>query len=82
MKTLSIKNVPDELYLRLQAQAQQNHRSVNREVVAMLDTAIRVKEKPEDKKAVLEEMRLLRARVSGPAFTLEEIQQAIDEGRP
>ncbi len=82
MRTLSIKNVPDELYLELQAQAQRNHRSMNREVVALLDNGLNGKKIYEDNKSVLEEMRRLRARVAGPPFTLEEIQQAIEEGRP
>lgn len=38
---LSIKNVPDELAALLKERAQRNHRSMQREVMAILDDAIR-----------------------------------------
>lgn len=80
MKTLSIKNVPDELYARLQAQAQRNHRSINREVVSFLERML-PNPRP-DAMDVLEQARRVRAMWTGPPVTIEEIQQAIDEDRP
>ena len=41
MATLSIKNVPDTLVKRLKSQAATNRRSLNREVIAMLEGATR-----------------------------------------
>lgn len=37
---LSIKNVPDELAARLRARAQRNRRSLQRELLAILDQAV------------------------------------------
>ena len=38
---LSIKNVPDDLVASLKARAQRNHRSMQREALAILEEAIR-----------------------------------------
>lgn len=80
MKTLSIKNVPDDIYFRLQAQAQRNHRSMNGEVIAVLNQTL--PNHLQDVMDVLEQARRVRAMWTGPPITIEEIQQAIDEGRP
>jgi plasmid stability protein len=39
---LSIKNVPDELAALLKERAQRNHRSMQREMLAILDEAVRM----------------------------------------
>jgi plasmid stability protein len=39
MATLNIKNVPDALYKRLQAQARRQHRSLAQEVIHLLSQA-------------------------------------------
>jgi antitoxin FitA len=38
--TLTLKNVPDELVERLKAAAAQNRRSLNREAILVLETAL------------------------------------------
>lgn len=40
MATLNIKNVPDDLYRRLQDRAKRQHRSVAQEVTHMLSAAL------------------------------------------
>ena len=40
MATLSIKNLPDDLYDKLQARARQEHRSVVEEVIHLLEKAL------------------------------------------
>jgi len=40
MATLNIKNLPDRLYKRLQAQAKRERRSVAQEVTRLLDAAL------------------------------------------
>lgn len=41
---LSIKNVPDDLAALLKQRAQRNHRSMQREVLAILDQAVRARD--------------------------------------
>jgi plasmid stability protein len=38
--TLTLKNVPDEVYERLKAAAARNRRSLNREAILVLETAL------------------------------------------
>jgi antitoxin FitA len=38
---LSIKNAPDELVLRLKRRAERNHRSMQRELLAIIEDAVR-----------------------------------------
>jgi len=40
MATLSVKNLPDSLYRRLQKRAKRQHRSVAQEVMRILDDAL------------------------------------------
>lgn len=40
MATLTIKNIPDELYLEIKQQALINHRSINSEVIVSLTQAV------------------------------------------
>lgn len=40
MPNLSIKNVPDEMLLRLRARARQNHRSLQGELLVILEEAL------------------------------------------
>jgi len=40
MKTLSIKNVPETLHEQLKKRARHNHRSLNGELLALLERAV------------------------------------------
>jgi plasmid stability protein len=40
MKTLSIKNVPDRIHRRLKERARSHHRSLNGELLALLEKAL------------------------------------------
>ncbi len=40
MSTLVIKNLPEHLHAALKSQAQRNHRSLNKEAVALIEQAI------------------------------------------
>lgn len=78
MADLSIKKVPEHLHLRLKRRAQQHHRSLNGEVLAILEEAVAAEgaEIPDR----LERIRELRSRFSGE-LTAEEVRAAIEEGR-
>lgn len=40
MASLLIKNLPDEIHQRLKAQAERHHRSLNKEVITLLEIAV------------------------------------------
>ena len=76
MPTLVVKNFPEPLHASLRSRALQNHRSVTKEVVVMLEQALRA-EPP--KRAPVRLMPPIRLK-TGPVTT-EWIEAAIAEGR-
>ena len=80
MPALTIKNIPDDLYNQLKIVAEQHNRSINGEVIMCLKHALfPQKISPKER---LAEIRALRAQIPANAITDEEIEQAINEGRP
>lgn len=80
MPALTIKNIPDDLYRELKTVAEQHHRSINGEVIMCLKRALfPQKLPPEDR---LTQIRALRSQIAPNAFSDEEIEQAINDGRP
>lgn len=80
MPSLTIKNIPDELYHELKHVAEQHHRSINSEVIMCLKRSLFPKRiSPEDR---LSGIRTLRSQISPNTITVEEIEQTINEGRP
>ena len=80
MPALTIKNIPDDLYHELKHVAEQHHRSINSEVIICLKRSLFPKKiSPEDR---LNDIRTLRAQISPNSITDEDIEQAINEGRP
>ena len=78
--TITLKNIPEDLYLHLKQAAQANHRSINSEVLACLEKTLM-------SARVTSEERLARARklrlALGPVmFEPEDIADAIEQGRP
>ena len=79
MMTITLKNIPDDLHLRLKERAARHHRSLNSEVIAALETIVR--SEPVDPEAYLERIRRLRP--SGhERFTQEDFDEAKNQGRP
>jgi plasmid stability protein len=74
MSTLVIKNFPEELHARLKAQAQRHHRSVTKEVVALIESVLAA---PRQSPKLSPPLKL----ASGYRPTIEEIEAAIAEGR-
>ena len=80
MPALTIKNIPVELYNELKLVAAQHHRSINSEVIVCLkDTLFPNEISPEDN---LNNMQKLRSSISDGNVTAEDIDKAIEEGRP
>ncbi len=83
MPGLSIRNLPDELHTRLKERARRARRSLNAEVLCLLEEAVaRDAAAGLPPEQAIQAARRVRGRMAGPGLSLEEIQAAIDEGRP
>ncbi len=79
MASLTIKNIPDELYEMLKRSASAHHRSVNSELIYCLEKTLKPTLITADQLA--ETARVLRSRVKAVALDADEINQAINQGR-
>lgn len=78
MATLTIKNLPDDLYEELRRAATTHRRSITREATVLLERALGRRAITEEELA--ERGRLLRAQ-SAPGLNDDELRGAIEEGR-
>lgn len=79
MATLTIKDVPLEIYERLKIQAKNNHRSINKEAISILERVLFVP--PLDIKATLERTKKIRELTAHYVITDEELTKWKNEGR-
>ena len=79
MITVTIKNIPAQIYERIKAQAKANHRSINGEILSILEQAVSLP--PIDVQATLERARKVRELTANYTITAEEIEKMINEGR-
>jgi len=80
MPTLTIKNIPDDLYAQLKRHAEMNRRSLNSEVIVCIERAIRSRRiSPE---VALARARRLREKTARYPITDSEFNQAKMMGRP
>jgi antitoxin FitA len=79
MPNITVKNIPDSIYNKLKQQAQAQHRSMNSEIIACLERTVEPKRVTPDE--ILRQARMMRKKVRG-SLSAEEIQDAIDQGRP
>jgi plasmid stability protein len=79
MVTVTIKNVPEKIYERIKAQAKANHRSINGEILSILEQAVSLP--PIDVQATLERARKVREWTATYTVTADEIEKMINEGR-
>lgn len=79
MPSITVKNIPDQLYSKLKDAANAHHRSVNSELIfcleqALLPTSI-------DASEALSKAHLLRDELKGQVFDIDDISDAILSGR-
>ena len=80
MATLTIENIPDELYEQFKKFAELNRRSLNSEAILAIERVVHGRRySPE---ALLIEARELREKTADYAISHEEFIQAKNEGRP
>lgn len=80
MATITIKNIPDDLYENLKKLADMNRRSINSEVIMCIEKAVR--SRPVDPEQVIARARLLREKSAGYRISDEELTEAKQAGRP
>jgi plasmid stability protein len=78
--TLTIKNIPDDVYRRLKQQAETNRRSLNREVIACLEQT--VFSQAIDPEQILASARSIREKTRQYQIGKEEFNQVKNDGRP
>lgn len=79
MVTLTLKNIPEELYERLKIQAKNNHRSINKEVINIIERSFTIP--AIDVQATLERTRKIRELTAHYVITDEEMTRWKKEGR-
>ena len=79
MASITLKNIPDDLYDLLRVQAAAHHRSINSEMIHCLETALRPSTTGVEER--LARLRELRSRMHCDQFDTREIDAAIDRGR-
>ena len=80
MPALTIKNIPTDLYKELKHVSEQHHRSINSEVIVCLKERLFPKKiSPKDR---LTNIQALRSQIESNIITTQDIDKAIEEGRP
>ena len=80
MATITVRNIPDDLYQRLKQAAKTNHRSINGEIIACIERSVRPR--PLDVATFLAEARQLREQTANYVLTADELREAKNEGWP
>ena len=80
MPTLTVQDVPSTLHAKLKRRAERHRRSLNDEVLAVLEDAAGSAEQPDDRQALIERIR--KEREDGPAITADpdELKRMMREG--
>jgi len=80
MPSITLKNIPDTLYLSLKESAAQHRRSLNSEILFCMEEILMPRKLNVDEQ--LSTARLLRAKTSSKMMGAEEITEAKTKGRP
>ena len=80
MVTITIKNIPAEIYEKIKVQAKANRRSVNSEIISIFEHAVQ-KRTPMDIQEILERAHKIRELTAHYTISNEEIDRWKKEGR-
>jgi hypothetical protein len=80
MVTVTIKNIPEEIYEKIKLQAKANRRSVNSEIISIFEHAVQ-KRTPMDVQQILERARKTRELTAHYTLSNEELDKWKKEGR-
>jgi plasmid stability protein len=79
MASITIKNIPQELYEKLKITASLNHRSLNNETINCLESVLMPQRLSVADKLL--RAKRIRAKLGNAVFDPDEIKNAIEEGR-
>jgi plasmid stability protein len=80
MATITVKNIPDDLYEQLKTSAEMNRRSINSEVIVCIERAVATQ--PVDVADLIARARSLRTLTAANPLDEDRLQQIIEMGRP
>lgn len=80
MATITVKSIPDDLYLRLKASAKANRRSINSEIIVCIERAVSSRQVDPD--LLIASARELRERTVAYVIDDDTFNQAKQAGRP
>jgi antitoxin FitA len=81
MSSITVKNIPNDLYERLRQSAAANHRSINSEIIVCIERTVQGRNKM-DVETILADARRLREQIGRLPITDEELTKAKQAGRP
>jgi antitoxin FitA len=81
MSSITVKNIPEELYEQLRQSAAANHRSINSEIIVCIERAVGSRSKI-DVETILADARRLRELTKDHPITDAEFNEAKRAGRP
>ncbi|MBA3028373.1 MAG: Arc family DNA-binding protein [Proteobacteria bacterium] len=79
MASITIKNIPQELYEKLKITASLNHRSLNNETINCLESVLMPQQLSVADKLL--RAKRIRTKLGNAVFDPDEIKNAIEEGR-
>jgi plasmid stability protein len=80
LHALTIKNIPELLFDQLKSAAELHRRSINSEVLICIEQALIAKKSAPSER--LKRIEQFRASISANSISLDNIDQAIENGRP
>ena len=80
MPALTLKNIPNELYLQLKEVAKAHHRSLNSEIIYCIERVFGTHKI--DVSDHIATARILRAKTASNSITEDELTSIKNEGRP
>lgn len=79
MPTITVKNIPPDIYEKLKRAAEASRRSINSEIIACIERAVSSNEL--DPEALVARARKLRAKTAAHPISDRELTQAKSAGR-
>lgn len=79
MPSITVKNIPSEIYAKLKQSAEISHRSINSEIIACIERAVR--SQPVNPDLLLANARKLRTKTASYPIKDGEFTQAKGAGR-
>jgi hypothetical protein len=79
MPTITVNNIPPEIYTKLKQAAEVNHHSINSEIIACIEWAVRCQ--PINPDLLLTNTRKLREKTAAYVIKDDELTQTKNAGR-